>query len=123
MPISAGILPPLRHAVLLLVGDAVDLRMPWQVVTRQRRVATGCVQLAEAAAESDVLFRRDILIADYQQPVGVAPGLANLAEQVVPERLAQIEAADFGAESGGDWADRQAHCFLLPRIATVLHPG
>ena len=88
MPVGAGILAPERLVVLLLVGDAEDLGMAGQGVLAGDRIVVGRGELAEPAAESDLLLGCQELVADDEEPVGIDPGLVQLAEQIVADRLA-----------------------------------
>ena len=70
-------------------------------VARQRIVI---VELAEPAAEGDVLLARDLLVAK-QQDAALEEGAVDLVELGVAERLGEIDALDLGAERVG----KQSH--------------
>ena len=55
------------------------------------------LELAEAAAECDVLFRRQLLVAEEHDLVLVKP-VDDFAEYGVVEVFGKIDAEDFGAE-------------------------
>ena len=78
------------------------------------RVAAGdrvVLQVAEAARECHVLRAGDVLVPQKDHPVLEQRSL-ELGEQViVPAGVSQMDAADLGADGGGQWTD--VHEFLL----------
>ena len=74
-------------------------------IARQRIVP---VELAEAAAEGDVLLARDLLVAE-QQDAALEEGAMDLVELGVAERLGEIDALDFGAERVGQRPHGDGH--------------
>ena len=65
-------------------------------IARQRVVR---VELAEAAAESDVLLARYFLVAEQLGNAVVEEGLVDLGELIVVDRGCDVEALNFGAEA------------------------
>ena len=59
------------------------------------------LQRAEAPAEGDVLFRRQMLATKHQNPFAVEEGSADCGEGRVVERVRQVEIADLGPERRG----------------------
>jgi hypothetical protein len=55
------------------------------------------IELAEAAAEVDVLLASDLLVPEKQDAV-IEESVVDLAEERFTHRLAHVDAADFGAE-------------------------
>jgi hypothetical protein len=78
-------------------------------IARQRFVI---VELAEAAAEGDVLLARDLLVAK-QQDAFLEEGAVDLVELGVAERLGEIDAGDLGAEGVGKRSHGQRHPKIL----------
>ena len=74
-------------------------------VARQRFVG---VELAEAAAEGDVLLARDLLVAE-QQDAFLQEGAMDLVELRVAGRLGEIDAGDLGAERVGKRSHGNGH--------------
>ena len=62
------------------------------------RQAVVPVELAEAAAEGDVLLARDLLVAE-QQDAALEEGAVDPVELGVAERLGEIDALDLGAQA------------------------
>ncbi|GAB3402944.1 hypothetical protein GCM10027318_11590 [Massilia agilis] len=63
------------------------------------------LQWAEAAAEGDLLLRRDVLVAEHQHMV-VEVGTVDAREFFVGERRVQVQAEHLGAERRIEAADR-----------------
>ena len=78
-------------------------------VARQRVVP---VELAEAAAEGDVLLARDLLVAEQQDAV-LEERAVDLVELGVAERLGEIDALDLGAEGVAQRTEGKRHGDLL----------
>ena len=74
-------------------------------VARQRVVI---IQFTEAAAESDMLLARDLLVAK-QENAAFQERAMDLVELGVAERLADIDALDFGAERVGQGSHGNGH--------------
>ena len=74
-------------------------------VAWQRFVA---IELAEAAAEGDVLLARDLLVAE-QQDAALEEGAVDLVELGVAERLGEIDALDLGAQGMAQRTERKRH--------------
>src|SRR5260221_14492875 len=79
-------------------------------------VRSGRVELAEELAERHQLRIGERLSAKAQHQV-IEPGLADLRENFRRQRPRQVDAADFGAEGGGELFDldrchAQPMCFL-----------
>ena len=83
-------------------------------VARQRVVA---VELAEAAAEVDVLLARDVLVAEQQDAV-VEEGTVDLVELGVAERLGEIDTLHLGAEGMAQRTKGKRHGDLFVGRAT-----
>ena len=88
-------------AVLTDVGDHHDVGMhaiiPGRTElgrTRQRS------EFAEIAGHADLVVLRELLAAEHQDRM-IEPSLANLRDDIRFEHLAQINAADFGADVPG----------------------
>ncbi|MNI80524.1 hypothetical protein D3C73_1370600 [compost metagenome] len=62
------------------------------------------LQLAEAAAEGDLLFRADALVAQHQYMV-LEVGVMNKAEVLGVDRFCQVQADDLGANGTRERAD------------------
>ena len=69
------------------------------------------VELAEAAAEGDVLLARDLLVAEQQDAL-VEEGAVDLVELGVAQRLGEINACNLGAEGMGKRSHGQGHPVL-----------
>jgi hypothetical protein len=106
MPLLAGVLGGRRLAVLLRdVGDQQQLGIVGMAVARQVVVP---VELAEAAAEGDVLLARDLLVAE-QKDAALQERAMDLIELGVAERLGEIDALDLGAEGVAQGAEGKRH--------------
>ena len=92
MPVLAGIAQADRLAVLDDVGDDEDLGVVGQVELMQHVDH----QAAEAAAEIDVLPRRDALVAEHQQVV-VQVRLVHALEIGGRQFASQVQANELGA--------------------------
>ncbi len=93
MPVAAGVAEADRFAVLDHVGDDQNLRMAGQEILSKHMDH----QRAEAAAEGDMLLRRDSLVAEYEHAVAGQECLPNSGKSSVVERIGKIEIANFGA--------------------------
>ena len=76
-------------------------------VARQRVVA---VELAEAAAELDVLLARDVLVAEEQDAV-IEKRLVDFAEESFAH-VRDVDVAHLGAERVRELAQLESHGFL-----------
>src|SRR5690606_17711951 len=95
VPELAGVAQAGRLTVLDDVGDDEDLRVAGQ----QELAQHVDLQLAEAAAEGDVLFRGQVLVAEDHYAV-IQMGAMHTGEIGVVERAGQVDADDLGAEHG-----------------------
>jgi hypothetical protein len=100
VPEVAGVAQAYGFAVFLDVGDHQDFRVVLQLEVFQHVD----LQRAEAAAEVDVLLRRDALVAEHQHVV-VQVGAVDAAEIGRRERPGEVQAQDFGAQRGVKRAD------------------
>jgi hypothetical protein len=120
MPLLAGVLRGRRLAVLLRdVGDQQQLGIIGMAITRQVVVP---VELAEAAAEGDVLLAGDLLVAE-QKDAALEEGAMDLVELGVAERLGEVDALDFGAEGvaqGGKERGMRT-CLVGERLSCVTN--
>src|SRR5215471_3326169 len=95
MPLLAGVLGGRLLAVFLRdVGDQQQLGIVGMAVARQVVVP---IELAETAAEGDVLLARDLLVAE-QQDAALQEGAVDLVELGVAEGLGEVDALDLSAE-------------------------
>src|SRR5512132_1621208 len=95
MPLPPRVAAVRRAAVRFgLVRDEQDLGILGVTVAWQRLVP---IELAKAAAELDVLFARDLLIAKEQDAVS-QKSLVDLAEERLAHGLRDVHITDFGAE-------------------------
>ncbi|MNN49255.1 hypothetical protein D3C81_1637700 [compost metagenome] len=93
MPELAGIAQADRLTVLDDVGDDEEFRMPWQ----QELLEHVDLQLAEQAAEGDLLLRSDVLVAKHQQAM-VQMREVDVGEILRIERAGQIQPDNFRAQ-------------------------
>mmetsp|Transcript_5852 Transcript_5852/g.22971 ORF Transcript_5852/g.22971 Transcript_5852/m.22971 type:complete len:729 (-) Transcript_5852:815-3001(-) len=101
VPVMARVTEADRLAVLDDVGHDQQLRVAGQ----RELVQHMDLQRPEAAAEVDLLLRRDALVAEHQHMV-VEMGAVNTAEVVVGQRLAEVQPQHLGGEAAGEGADR-----------------
>jgi hypothetical protein len=105
MPVAPGIGQAQRLAILpRLVRDDQDLRMPGQV----EMVLHMDLQLAEAAAEVDVLLRRDPLVAEHHDRVRLEQRL-DPGEGGVVRRGGEVEPGDLEAQQPGQGTGGEGH--------------
>ncbi|MNZ86891.1 hypothetical protein D3C78_1057340 [compost metagenome] len=93
VPELAGIAQADRLPVLDDVGDDEEFRMPWQ----QELLEHVDLQLAEQAAEGNLLLRSDVLVAEHQQAM-VQMREVDVGEILRIERAGQIQPDDFRAQ-------------------------
>lgn len=110
----AGVAQTDRLAVLDDVRDDQHLRMARQLELVQHVN----LQRTEAAAEGDLLIRRDALIAEHQH-VMVQMRTVNALEIVLAQRPAEIEAEHFRA----DGAVERANPDVLGRVGKASLAG
>ena len=105
MPVSAGILETHRRAVRALsVGDQQDLRM-----VRQQELAHDVHdQLAEPAAEGDMLGGGEALVAE-DDDTGREPCLSQRREFVPGERPREVDPHDLRRETVPEPVDLERH--------------
>ena len=83
--------------------------------------AAGVFQLAEAAAEGQVLLVRQGLIVEHEHGVRVHSGVDR--RRVLGRGwLTQIQALDFGGEARADLAGAERHGRLSPRVSDSVKP-
>ena len=87
-------------AVLDDVGDDQDFR----VVGQQELFEHVDLQHAEAAAEGDLLFGGDALVAEHYDVV-IQMRAVDAREVCVVDRAGQVQANDLGADAAGQWAN------------------
>ena len=80
------------------------------------RQAVVPVELAEAAAEGDVLLARDLLVAE-QQDAALEEGAMDLVEFGVAERLGKIDALYLGAQGMTQRTEGKRHGDLFDRLS------
>ena len=96
----AGVAQADRLAVLDDVRDDQDLRVARQLELVQHVD----LQRAEAAAEGDLLRRRDALVAEHQHVV-VEVGAVDAGEVLARQGLRQVQAEHLGAQRRVEGAD------------------
>jgi hypothetical protein len=117
VPEMASVLGGRRLAVRLWdVGDQQQLGIVGMAVTRQALVP---VELAEAAAEGDVLLARDLLVAE-QQGAALEEGAVDLVELGIAERLAEIDALDLGAQGMAQRTEGGRHRDLFTKWTSIM---
>jgi hypothetical protein len=85
-------------------------------VARQRLVP---VELAEAAAEGDVLLARDLLVAE-QQDAALEEGAMDLVELGIAERLGEIDTLDLGAQDVAQRTEGKRHGDLFTKWTSIM---
>src|SRR3546814_17327621 len=100
------------------------VREHYKLVVLGQRILTKNVrlQVTEAAAESDLLFWRQRLIAEDEEAVGVE-GVAHPREIGIVDRPGQIQADDLRAEYGRERRDGEGHEQISDYVRTIIRPG
>src|SRR5205823_13741062 len=75
--------------------------------------------LAKAAGKGNLLRRRDVLVTKEDDAVSVV-GLLDRGERGIVKRSGEIDAADFGAESGAGRNDLDGHRTSWMRLTAPL---
>src|SRR3546814_2029600 len=118
VPGMAAVDDALRLAVLGHVREHQNL-----VVLGQQILAKNVrLQVTEAAAESDLLVRRQGLVAEDEEAVGVE-GVAHPREIGIVDRPGQIQADDLRAEYGRERRDGEGHEQISDYVRTIIRPG
>lgn len=100
MPELAGITEADGLAVFDDVGNDEDFRMPGQ----QELLEYVDLQHTETAAEGDLLFGGNALVAEHHH-VMVQVRAMDAGEVLVIDRAGQVQADDFGTDSAAEWSD------------------
>ena len=100
MPELAGIAQADGLAVLDDVGNDQDFRMPGQLELLEHMD----LQHAETAAEIDLLFGGNALVAEHHH-VMIQVRAVDAGEVLVIDRAGQIETDDFGTHRAAERAD------------------
>src|SRR3546814_14453608 len=97
------------------------VREHYKLVVLGQRILTKNVrlQVTEAAAESDLLFWRQRLIAEDEEAVGVE-GVAHPREIGIVDRPGQIQADDLRAEYGRERRDGEGHEPISDYVRTII---
>ena len=85
-------------------------------VARQRVVP---VELAEAAAEVDVLLARDVLVAKEQDAV-IEKRVVDFSERALAHRFTDVDAQNFGAQRMRKAAQIKCHECIAPFVTLGL---
>ena len=115
----AGVLR--RRLLAALLGDVGDQQQLGIVGVTIPRQGVVPVELAEAAAEGDVLLARNLLVAE-QQDAAFQELRMDLVEFVVAERLGEIDALDLGAERVGQRSEGEAHGPIIADLPVRMQP-
>src|SRR3546814_18978105 len=100
------------------------VREHYKLVVLGQRILTKNVrlQVTEAAAESDLLVRRQGLVAEDEEAVGVE-GVAHPREIGIVDRPGQIQADDLRAEYGRSRRDGEGPEQIYDYDRPTLRPG
>jgi hypothetical protein len=118
MPVRAGIDQADGLAILDHVGDDQDLRMPGQVEAVQHVH----LQRTEAAAEVDVLLRRDALVAEHHHPM-LDQGAADARQLLRRDRQVQVQADDFAPSGASKGRISNCCCVCCVRSSVASDMG